>query len=109
MTANPDSGNSNLEYFVKPLAVSAGLLVAWFLGALVFTYHFYNGNQFLAVGDPLVILESLPSAHSIVAMGRHSLSIYSTEPGFVAELYDAGALAVLPTSQGTCLSLSSVN
>lgn len=51
---------------------------------------------------------SLPANVAIIDKTTHLLTVRSDEPDFVRQLYENGALFVLPARQKTCLSLQGV-
>lgn len=78
-------------------------LVAWFAALAVVTRVFEPSNTVVVAVWPGHEHKLLSDAHVQVIEVRGPFMIVSgTQPGFVSELYGAGALGVIPATSGGC-------
>jgi hypothetical protein len=61
----------------------------------------------LVIFPPVTLIEKLPPGVAIVSHGPFSITLASIEPGFVPDLYRAGAWLVLPAGLRGCAPLTS--
>ncbi|QFS84602.1 hypothetical protein FIU97_17725 [Roseivivax sp. THAF40] len=83
----------------------ASLLVGW-LGVLAVTMALSDAAPAALVLFPSdTFLSSLPDHVAISDRFTHAITLVSSQPGYVASLYEAGARLVLPAGLAGCLSL----
>jgi hypothetical protein len=92
--------------FGRTLANFAAILGGWFVFCVVMTLVPGVTDSVRVFLPPQALAENLPEDVAIMKWDEKSAVLYSDRPGFVADLYKAGALLVLPARKSGCIDLS---
>lgn len=83
------------------------IVLGWFAVMLVSMAVFEPTDTALVIVRDHSILERLPDHIRFTAMGEKTLTLRSTKPGFVSDVYSLGGLLVFPALANGCISLRS--
>lgn len=93
---------------LRTAAIIAGSIIfGWFGVMLASMAVLEPTDTALVIVQDHSILERLPDHIRFTAIGENTLTLRSTKPGFVTEIYGLGGVLVFPALANGCVSLRS--
>ena len=80
----------------RAMGTLVGLAIFWFLLTAFFMWIGITSSTALVIVPSELFVSRLSSDMSLMRSSEHVLTVYSEQPGYVVELYRAGAILVLP-------------
>jgi hypothetical protein len=90
---------------LRVTANMAAILIGWFIIAAAMTLIPGITKSVMVAFPPTSLASALPDDVSILRWDDGIAVLYSERPGYVTELYRAGATLVLPARKSGCIDL----
>ena len=87
------------------LLIVTAILMSWMAVVVFITYMLEPAPAALVISHDRHFLKRLPAHIRLLGSGSRLHRITSEQPGYVADLYNAGAILVLPVRRNGCLDL----
>ena len=99
------SAQSTTRRIARGSLVCVGLLVGWFAIMVATMFMLDISSNALVFGDADRILANTDQSTKLLNTSGERMVVTSIRPGYVQELYAAGAWLVLPSLAAGCLEL----
>ncbi len=94
---------------IRGTLILTGLVVGWFAAMASVMFATEVAPAALAIAPDAGLLTRIGDETSLLKGGRHVFVLTSDQPGYVRQLYGAGAWLVLPALRNGCLDLRAVS
>lgn len=99
------SAGDLLKQVQTPILIALTLVAGWFSVMLLAMAIFEPTDTALVIVRDHSILERLPTHISFTATGDNTITLRSSRPGFVTDIYKAGGMLVFPALANGCVNL----
>lgn len=101
-------GRSWLGGVTRRTSIALAIVIGWFAAASGIMLFSEAAPAALVIVRDDGFVRNLPEDVKIVRGGAHSMVLTSEKPGYVQDLYRAGAWFVLPARKSGCIDLRTV-